>query len=60
MTPASFDEATAARMTQELFDQSIAEEVDRRLERFRSVLALDQSPEDDAQKQISNAAASST
>jgi parvulin-like peptidyl-prolyl isomerase len=60
MTPASFDEATAARMTNELFEQSIAEEVDRRLERFRSLLALDHSPEDDLQKQISNAAASSS
>jgi hypothetical protein len=38
LTPATFDEATAARMAQELFEQWISEQVERRLADLRPLL----------------------
>ena len=40
-TSATFDEATAARMAQELFEQWISEQVERRLADLRPLLELD-------------------
>lgn len=40
LTPATFDEATAALMAQELFDQWISQQVERRLSDLRPRLAL--------------------
>ena len=38
LTSATFDEATAARMAQELFEQWISEQVERRLADLRPLL----------------------
>ena len=45
LTPATFDAATAARMAQELFEQWIGEEVERRLSELRSLLQIGVSPD---------------
>jgi parvulin-like peptidyl-prolyl isomerase len=45
LTPASFDAATAARMAQELFEQWIGEQVERRLAELRPLLQIGVSPD---------------
>jgi parvulin-like peptidyl-prolyl isomerase len=45
LTPATFDEATGARMAQELFEQWIGEEVERRLAELRPLLQIGVSPD---------------
>ena len=45
LTPATFDAATAARMAQELFEQWIGEEVERRLSELRPLLQIGVSPD---------------
>lgn len=45
LSPATFDAATAARMAQELFDQWIAEQVERRLAELRPLLQIGVSPD---------------
>jgi parvulin-like peptidyl-prolyl isomerase len=45
LTPATFDAATAARMAEELFEQWIGEEVDRRLAELRPLLQIGGSPD---------------
>jgi parvulin-like peptidyl-prolyl isomerase len=45
LTPATFDAATEARMAQELFEQWIAEQVERRLAELRPLLQIGVSPD---------------
>ena len=45
LTSATFDEATAARMAEELFEQWISEQVERRFADLRPLLELDMSSE---------------
>lgn len=47
LTPATFDAATEARMAQELFEQWIAEQVERRLAELRPLLQIGVSPDAD-------------
>lgn len=45
LTPATFDEATAAQMAKELFELWIGEQVERRLTELRPLLQIDAAPD---------------